>query len=232
MRHQHAAWRRSVRATSSRAQRRCGRAPRNEGRGAQSRADLVCANVNFEGGRANPIAVSLPKFVCLPLSAVPDAKPVIDLLFAEAFSQNCGRQAMVDRLFEIVLIHVLRQLMERNEIRAGMLAGLSHRKLRLALVAMHEQPQREWSLEELAAVSGMSRSAFASAFRDTVGVTPGAYLQSWRVQLAQKALLAGKSLKHIAMDVGYGSEAALSRAFKAHSGKSPREWKNSAPSAA
>jgi AraC-like DNA-binding protein len=52
------------------------------------------------------------------------------------------------------------------------------------------------------------------------------------VQLAQKALLAGKSLKHIAMDVGYGSEAALSRAFKAQSGQSPREWKNSALSAA
>jgi AraC-like DNA-binding protein len=195
-------------------------------------ADFVCANVNFEGGSANPIAASLPKFICLPLSAAPNAKPVIDLLFAEAFSQNCGRQAMVDRLFEIVLIHVLRQLMERNEIRAGMLAGLSHRKLRLALIAIHEQPQREWSLEELAAISGMSRSAFATAFRDTVGVPPGAYLQGWRVQLAQKALLAGKSLKHIAMDVGYGSEAALSRAFKAQSGQSPREWKNSALSAA
>ena len=75
-------------------------------------------------------------------------------------------------------------------------------------------------------LSGMSRSSFASGFRDTVGVTPAAYLQQWRVGLAQKALLQGKSLKHIAMDVGYGSEAALSRAFKAQSGKSPREWRN------
>jgi AraC-like DNA-binding protein len=74
-------------------------------------------------------------------------------------------------------------------------------------------------------VCGMSRSAFASGFRDIVGITPGSYLQSWRVGLAQKALLQGKSLKLIAVEVGYGSEAALSRAFKALSGKSPREWK-------
>jgi len=91
---------------------------------------------------------------------------------------------------------------------------------------MHDHPQREWSLEDLAAASGMSRSVFANGFRDTVGVTPGSYLQGWRVGLAQKALLQGRSLKLIAQEVGYGSEAALSRAFKAQSGKSPREWRN------
>ena len=57
-------------------------------------------------------------------------------------------------------------------------------------------------------------------------MTPGVYLQRWRVGLAQKALLQGKSLKLIAQDVGYGSEAALSRAFKAQSGMSPREWRS------
>lgn len=192
---------------------------------AQRGADFVCANLSFEGGNANPIAQALPPFVCLPLAKLQGSQAVLELLFDEAFEQYCGRQAMLDRLFEIVMIQVLRQLMESNEIRAGMLAGLAHRQLRLAIIAMHEGPQKEWSLDELARVSGMSRSAFASGFRDTVGVTPGGYLQKWRVGLAQKALLQGKSLKHIAMDVGYGSEAALSRAFKAQSGQSPREWR-------
>lgn len=82
-----------------------------------------------------------------------------------------------------------------------------------------------WDARALAAVCGMSRSAFANGFRDVIGLTPGSYLQRWRVGLAQKALLAGKSLKLIAQDVGYGSEAALSRAFKAQSGKGPREWR-------
>ncbi len=195
-------------------------------------ADFVCANLTFEGGSANPIAAALPPFICLPLSKLEGSEAALELLFAEAFAENCGRQAMLDRLFEVILIQVLRQLMESHGVRAGMLAGLAHRQLRLAIIAMHEQPQKDWSLEELARVSGMSRSAFASGFRDTVGVTPGAYLQRWRVGLAQKALLQGKSLKHIAMDVGYGSEAALSRAFKAQSGKSPREWRSDAASAA
>jgi AraC family transcriptional regulator, alkane utilization regulator len=189
-------------------------------------ADFVCANLSFEGGNANPIAAALPPFVCLKLSQLQGSEAVLELLFAEAGATHCGRQAMLDRLFEVVLIQVLRVLMESGQTRVGMLAGLAHAQLRRAIVKMHDEPQKDWSLEELAAHSGMSRSAFANTFRDTVGVTPGAYLQRWRVGLAQKALLAGQSLKLIAQEVGYGSEAALSRAFKAASGQSPREWRN------
>jgi AraC-like DNA-binding protein len=188
-------------------------------------ADFVCANLSFEGGNANPIAAALPPFVCLPLKQLYGSEAVLELLFSEAVATYCGRQAMLDRLFEVVLIQVLRQLMESGQTKVGMLAGLAHSQLRKAIVAMHEQPGKEWSLEQLGDVAGMSRSAFANGFRDTVGVTPGSYLQSWRVRLAQKALLEGRSLKLIAQDVGYGSEAALSRAFKAQSGKSPREWR-------
>jgi len=189
-------------------------------------ADFVCANLSFEGGSANPIAAALPAFVCLPLARLHGSESVLELLFAEAMAQNCGRQAMLDRLFEVVLIQVLRQLMESGQTRVGMLAGLAHPQLRKAIVAMHEQPGKEWSLEDLAATSGMSRSVFANSFRDTIGATPGSYLQRWRVGLAQQALLRGRSLKLIAQEVGYGSESALSRAFKAYSGKSPREWRN------
>jgi len=77
-----------------------------------------------------------------------------------------------------------------------------------------EQPEKDWTLEDLASVSGMSRSVFANGFRNAVGVTPGSYLQRWRIGLAQKALLQERSLKLIAQEVGYGSEAALSRALR------------------
>jgi AraC-like DNA-binding protein len=193
----------------------------------QRGADFVCANLSFEGGAANPIVTALPGFVCLPLTHLRGIDAVLDLLFAEATANYCGRQALLDRLFEVVMIQVLRVLMETGQVKVGMIAGLRHPQLRKAIVAMHERPAREWSLEELGEQAGMSRSAFANAFRDAVGLTPGAYLQRWRIGLAQKALLAGKSLKHITQDVGYGSEAALSRAFKAQSGESPREWKRS-----
>ena len=81
-------------------------------------------------------------------------------------------------------------------------------------------------------MAGMSRSAFASTFRGVLGQTPGQYLQAWRITLAQQALLAGKPIKVVASDVGYGSEAALSRAFSAYAGLSPRAWKRAQMEAA
>ena len=188
-------------------------------------ADMACANLRFEGGTGNPVAAALPSFVCLPLSALDGCQPVLDLLFEEAFERRCGRQAMIDRLFEVVMIQLLRHLMERGEVAGGLLSGLSHPRLRHALVAMHEAPTREWTLEDLAATCGMSRSVFAASFREAVGRTPGQYLLGWRVGLAQQALRRGRPLKVVADEVGYSSEAALSRAFKAHCGLSPRAWK-------
>jgi AraC-like DNA-binding protein len=187
-------------------------------------ADMVCAHLAFEGGVDNPIAAALPDVVCLPLEQIGGVEPVLSLLFEEAFEQRCGRVAVVERLFEVVMIQVLRQLMESGEVRGGLLSGLSHPRLRNALVAIHEAPSREWTLEELAHAAGMSRSVFATSFREAVGTTPGQYLQAWRVGLAKQALRRGRPLKAIAAEVGYGSEAALSRAFKAQAGASPRAW--------
>jgi len=192
---------------------------------AERGASLVCAHVEFQGGAANPIVAALPDVMQLPLASMPEVEPVLSMLFAEADAHNCGRQAMLDRLFEILLIQVLRAMMEGSLIQSGMLAGLADGRLRNALVSIHDQPQRNWSLEDLAAVAGMSRTSFANAFRDTVGVTPGTYLQAWRVGMAQQLLGEGHPLKHIAAEVGYSGEAALSRAFRAHTGSSPGQWR-------
>ncbi|HHA2706765.1 TPA: cupin domain-containing protein [Stenotrophomonas maltophilia] len=194
----------------------------------QQGADMACANLHFEGGRLNPISAALPDFICLPLAGLYGGNSALELLFEEAFEQRCGRAAMVNRLFEVVMIQVLRQLMEGGEMRGGLFAGLGHPRLRLALVAMHEAPAQGWTLEDLAEVAGMSRSVFAASFREAMGTTPGQYLQGWRVGLAQQALRQGRPLKRIADEVGYGSKAALSRAFKAHTGQSPREWRGQA----
>lgn len=190
-------------------------------------ADFVCARIAFEGSAANPIVAALPPFVCLPLAQLHGSEAILDLIFAEATGQCCGRKVMLDRLFEVLLIKILRKLMERGQVKAGMLAGLAHPQLQRAIVAMHEKPEREWTLEELANAANMSRSAFARVFRETVGDTPGTYLQRWRIGLAQKTLLRDRPLKLIAEDVGYGSEAALSRAFKMQVGMSPRDWRKS-----
>ncbi len=187
-------------------------------------AHFVCANVAFEGGINHPIAAALPPVVCMPLAKVPSCESVLALLFTEAASSNCGRQAMLDRLFEVLIIQILRELMEQGQLESGMLAGMAHARLRLALVAMHETPQRDWSLEDLAKQASMSRTVFANSFRDVVGCPPGVYLLRWRMCLAQKRLRQGHTLKQIGSEIGYSSEAALSRAFRAQTGLSPREW--------
>lgn len=189
---------------------------------------LVTASLRFESGEGSPVADALPAIVHLPLAELLGSQAILDVLFEEAFAQRCGRQAMLDRLFELVIIQVLRTLMENGQIQVGLLAGMGHPRLRHALVAMHEQPAEDWSLQGLAERAGMSRSAFAEGFREVIGSTPGQYLQAWRTRLVQQALRRGLPLKRIAGDVGYGSEAALSRAFKAQTGQSPREWKLSA----
>ncbi|MET0290157.1 MAG: AraC family transcriptional regulator [Pseudoxanthomonas sp.] len=188
-------------------------------------AEFACAHLSFSGGAASPIVRALPTCICLPLEALGRGAVLVQALFEEAFAQHCGRQAVLDRLFEVVLVHVLRQLMEDGHAGSGMLAGLADARLRLALVAIHDAPAQAWSLEALAGRAGMSRSVFARSFHETVGCTPGQYLQDWRIALVQRGLRQGRPLKRLADEVGYGSEAALSRAFKTQVGQTPRAWR-------
>ena len=191
---------------------------------AEHGADFLCAHVSFEGGAANPIVSALPSYICFPLSRLVYSLPVLELLFAESAAQYCGRQAMLDRLFEILLIQLLRLLMEEGGTQIGLLAGFAHPQLRHAIVAIHDQPERNWSVEGLAQVAGMSRSVFSNLFRDTLGETPASYLQRWRIGLVKKWLAQGRPLKLIVEEAGYSNESALSRAFKSEAGVSPREW--------
>lgn len=197
-------------------------------------ADMACANLAFGGvasarvsGDGNPISRALPAFTCLPLAELRGAQAVLELLFDEAFAQRCGRQAVVDRLFDVVLVLLLRHLLDSGHIQEGPLAGLGHPQLAKALVALHDEPAKPWTLESLAAQAGMSRSRFAEVFAEVVGQPPASYLTGYRITLAQDALVRGERLERIAQSVGYGSAAALSRAFTATCGVSPREWRDS-----
>lgn len=186
---------------------------------------VVSADLDFQGGSANPILASLPDCVSLPLANVPDAAPIFSVLQLEVGANHCGRKVMMNSLCQVVLIHFLRELMDQKKIEGGTLAGLSHPLLTKAIVALHDRPDSEWTINTLAKTAGMSRTSFAEAFKNTVGVTPMVYLQTWRIGLAQSGIKAGRALKLVAMDVGYASEGALSRAFRSQTGHSPREWK-------
>lgn len=187
-------------------------------------ADLVCAFVRLGDDPRTPWAEALPTCISLPLRQLPESTRVLQALFDEALNPRCGRQRIVDRLFEVVLIQLFRHLMQHRLLDSGLFAGLGHPQLARSLVAMHRQPARPWTLDTLAVEAGLSRSAFAREFHAVVGQPPGEYLIGWRLLLARQQLRAGAPLKRIAETVGYATEAALSRAFKSRHGLSPRAW--------
>lgn len=187
-------------------------------------ADVVCANIQFGAGGRNPITDSLPSLVLIPLAELTQGEALLELLHDEAFSEHCGRQAALDRLCEILFIRLLRHCLDRGLAQGGTLAGLADPRLAKALVAVHDAPTNTWTLEEMADLAGMSRARFAVHFRKVTGETPADYLASWRITLAQALLRAGRPLKHVALDVGYGSASALTRAFIRKIGQPPTHW--------
>jgi AraC-like DNA-binding protein len=192
--------------------------------GPEQGAELVCATIEFGAGMLNPLIASLPEPLVLPLDALPELEPTLQLLFSEAFSGLPGRQAAIDRLFEYLFVLLIRSAMNTRLIDSGILMGLSDLRVGKALEGMHKHPETSWSLEQLAQRAGMSRARFAAYFRQIIGMTPFDYLTNWRLGIAQTMLRKGNSLKLIASAVGYANATALTRVFKQHIGMSPSEW--------
>jgi AraC-like DNA-binding protein len=185
---------------------------------------LVSAMLKFDGGLDNPLTTALPAYVLMPLTEIEMLKGNLDWLFDEAFAQHCGKNAVLNRLFELVVIQLLRYMMANRSVSSGMMAGLADLRLAKAVTLMHDQPAKAWSVAELASAASMSRASFAAKFHKVVGITPADYLVSWRVSLTQKLLREGRPVALIADEVGYESPSALARTFRRKTGLSPREW--------
>ena len=187
-------------------------------------ADVVCSTIQFGSNGKNPITDSLPSLIEIKLSEIGGIHSVLDQMVIEAFANEDGRQALLDRFCEVLIIQLLRHFISQGISHTGMLAGLGDPKLCKTLLAIQVDPVKSWSLNELAETAGMSRARFAVHFREVVGETPGEYLASWRIMLAQRLLKNGRKLKHIVDEVGYASSSALTRAFVRMLGCAPTEW--------
>lgn len=187
-------------------------------------ADVACATVLTGVGGRNPISDSLPDTVLIELDASPGFAPILELMFSEGFGGGSGRQGALDRLCEVLTIHMLRHCLDRGLISGGALAGLADPKLAKALDVIHQAPSERWDLPAMAERAGMSRARFAEHFHSVVGAPPAEYLASWRLMLARKLLAKGAQAKAVAERVGYGSSSALHRAFVRKFGQSPSEW--------
>ncbi|HWA57272.1 MAG TPA: AraC family transcriptional regulator, partial [Gemmatimonadales bacterium] len=138
-----------------------------------------------------------------------------------------GAEGLLTRLAEVMFIQVIRQYLEGlPEGGTGWLAGLRDPLVGEALARLHARPAHPWTLAELATEVAGSRSKLVERFTEMVGQPPMQYLAQWRMQLAATQLSRSDAkVAAVAAEVGYGSEAAFSRAFKKATGVSPGAWR-------
>ncbi|WP_296987452.1 AraC family transcriptional regulator [Thalassospira sp. UBA1131] len=150
----------------------------------------------------------------------------IQRMITELNERKPGSDLIAQHLAHMILVQALRiELTENSNHDLGWFSALADPGLGLAIQAIHSDPARKWSLQELSACAGMSRSIFAQRFKERVGETPIEYLTRWRMLLAVDRLENSTDpVSSIALAVGYEAESAFSTAFKRVMGASPRQY--------
>ena len=195
-------------------------------------AKLVFARWCFGEGRFD-LGVIAFKGALADSSVLVEEADFVEMLLrfpvSSGATQAPGFGAMATQTARLLLIHVVRTFALARDGGQGWLYALSDAGLSRALACIHRQPAQDWSVAALAQAAGMSRSAFAKRFHDTLGQSPMRYLCDWRIHLAREALASGRSsITTVAHDVGYSSEAAFRAAFRRATGQQPRAYRRSA----
>jgi len=175
---------------------------------------LLCAEVMFRHRAAAHLLDALPESLLIRHHETDWLQPLTALLIRQSREAGPVSGSLVDRLCELLFSFALGHYLSQQPRQAGLLSLYGHPRIARALKALHETPEREWTLEALAAEAAQSRTSFATTFKALSGWTPAQYLTWWRMQLAWQALQAGDSVTDTAARVGYRSQAAFSRAFQ------------------
>jgi AraC-like DNA-binding protein len=198
------------------------------GAGEGLRCQVICGFLGCDARPFNPLLSALPRKMLVARAAQNGAvlARFIELALAESSAVSAGRESVLARLAELMFVEAVRRYVAAAPAQSGWLAGVSDELVGRALSSLHARPRHPWTLEDLAKEVGASRSVLADRFTSLVGMPPMQYLAQWRMQLASELLSGtGASLAEISRRVGYGSEAALSRAFKRIVGVSPAHWR-------
>jgi len=181
----------------------------------------------FEGEDSGLLVSLLPKQV--HVRGVERLSILVKLLIEEATARRPGRELVLTRIVEILLVESLR-LMPASDAPAGLLRGLGDNRLAEAIRQMHADPAHGWTMAQLAKQAALSRSAFFERFARNVGVPPMEYLLGWRMALAKDLLRRQQAdIAAVAERVGYGSASAFSTAFTRHVGQPPGRYAKAAP---
>jgi AraC-like DNA-binding protein len=200
--------------------------------GGKEQTKIICGFLGCDAKPFNPLLSTLPRMIHVRGSADPDStlRKLVELAVAETRGRSAGSDCVLSRVSELLFVEVVRHYTASLPSQSvGFLAGLSDPNVGRALALIHQRPAFDWSVEELAKGAGLSRSTLAERFTERVGIPPMQYLAQWRIQLAASLLRSStSSLAEIATQVGYGSEFALSRAFKRAVGSAPAAYRRNA----
>lgn len=170
---------------------------------------------------------ALPSAGVVRASAAANLRHELDRVVEEMVGGRMGSAFAIRQRGQLLALEVLRAYAGQSELPAGWLRLLADGRLRPALRLMHADPGKQWGLEELARAAGMSRTSFAERFRTTAGMPPLAYLNHWRMLLAQRALRDDDAgIRPLATKLGYASESAFSTAFKRVVGEAPAHYRD------
>ncbi|WP_170178808.1 AraC family transcriptional regulator [Solirubrobacter pauli] len=190
---------------------------------------LLCGAYTLEAILSASLVDTLPALVPIRAAAAgPRVRLVLTLMREELAAPGPGTPAVLDRALDLLLALGLRAwFADPDATVPGWYAAMDDPVAGPAIAAMHADPSRAWTVPELAALAGVSRSAFAGRFAQVVGEAPIAYLTGWRMSIAAQALTdePAATIATVAHRVGYENEYAFATAFRRHFGEPPGRWR-------
>jgi AraC family transcriptional regulator, activator of mtrCDE len=182
--------------------------------GADSETELVCGRLHLDSGSENLVLRTLPHAIVLKLGGSSDYRALVTIIREELEQDRSGAPAITRDLASALFVMLLRRYFEEQPPADGMLALLTARETAKAAAAMLNEPARKWGLDDLASIAAVSRPTLVRAFRRITGSPPLAFLTELRLGIARNRIAqTSDPLGEIAIDAGYQSEAALSRAL-------------------
>ncbi|WP_434419648.1 cupin domain-containing protein [Nannocystis pusilla] len=191
-------------------------------RGGRPDVRLLGGYFVFDSPDASLLVSLLP--AVMHVRGVERLSQLVRLVGDEAGERRAGRDLVLTRLVELLLIEALRSI-PGEDTPPGLLRGLADARLAPALRHMHAQFARPWTVAQLAKTAALSRSAFFERFTGAVGLPPMEYLLAWRMAVAKNLLRREElGLSEVAERVGYASASTFSTAFSRHVGQAPSRY--------
>jgi AraC family transcriptional regulator, activator of mtrCDE len=197
--------------------------------GSDHETQLVCGHFAFDQNANHFLIDALPSYIHIKNygeAAGAWMEDTLKVIGNEAGRGRLGSSIIALKLSEIIFTQALRTYLLQGGQDAPVLAAFADPGLAKALTEFHKLPGSPWTLDMLAKIAGMSRTAFSNKFSKCMTTTPLGYITHWRMQLARQQLeSSNEPLIAIAESVGYQSEAAFSRVFKKHVNQPPAAYR-------